>query len=64
MVDLIGDKTGARRPLLALPPSLALLSAETLSLFVGDVLLRLSLQGIQTSFALGCPSVAQTHPFH
>ena len=39
MVNLIGDKIGARRPLLALPPSLALLAAETLSLFVGDVLL-------------------------
>jgi uncharacterized protein YbjT (DUF2867 family) len=39
MVNLIGDKIGARRPLVPIPPSLALLAAQTLSLFVGDVLL-------------------------
>lgn len=39
MVNLIGDKVGARRPLLPFPPGLALLAAQFLSLFVGDVLL-------------------------
>ncbi len=39
MVELIGKKIGERRPLVPLPPSLALLAARTLSLFVGDVLL-------------------------
>ena len=39
MVDLIGQKIGARRPLLSAPPSMALLAARTLSLIVGDVLL-------------------------
>ena len=39
MVNLIGEKIGFRRPLIPLPPSLALLAAQTLSLVVGDVLL-------------------------
>ncbi len=39
MVELIGAKIGARRPLMLLPPRLALLAAQLLSIFVGDVLL-------------------------
>ncbi len=39
MVELIGEKIGARRPLVPMPPGLALLAAQTLSLFVGDVML-------------------------
>lgn len=39
MVNLIGSRIGVHRPLIGVPPSLALLAARTLSLFVGDVLL-------------------------
>jgi len=39
MVDLIGEKIGSKRPLISLPPRLALLAAQFLSLFVNDVLL-------------------------
>lgn len=39
MVDLIGEKIGVKRPLISLPPRLALLAAQFLSLFVNDVLL-------------------------
>ena len=38
-VKLIGDKIGARRPLISVPPRLALLAAQVISLFVGDVVL-------------------------
>jgi uncharacterized protein YbjT (DUF2867 family) len=39
MVKLIGEKTGSKRLLIPLPPKLALLAAQFLSLFLGDVLL-------------------------
>jgi uncharacterized protein YbjT (DUF2867 family) len=39
MVQLIGKKVGARRPLIPVPPRLALLAAQFLSLFVKDVIL-------------------------
>ena len=39
VVQLIGEKVGARRPLISLPPRLALFAAQFLSLFVNDVLL-------------------------
>ncbi|HSB01018.1 MAG TPA: NAD(P)H-binding protein [Anaerolineales bacterium] len=39
MVELIGEKIGAQRPLIPVPPRLALLAAQFLSLFVGDVIL-------------------------
>jgi uncharacterized protein YbjT (DUF2867 family) len=39
MVELIGDKIGAQRPLIPVPPRLALLAAQFLSLFVKDVML-------------------------
>lgn len=39
MVEFIGKKIDAQRPLLQLPPRLALWAAQFLSLFLGDVLL-------------------------
>ena len=39
MVDLIGQKASAQRPLISVPPSLALFAARFLSLFVRDQLL-------------------------
>src|SRR6266498_1835993 len=39
MVQLIGEKIGAKRPLFSVPPRLAFLAAQFLSLFVGDVIL-------------------------
>jgi uncharacterized protein YbjT (DUF2867 family) len=38
-VKLIGDKVGVRRLLISVPPRLALLAAQLISLFVGDVVL-------------------------
>ena len=39
MVELIGQKTDSKRLLISLPPKLALLASQFLSLFLGDVLL-------------------------
>jgi NADH dehydrogenase len=39
MVNLIGEKIHAKRPMLNLPPRLALMAAQFLSFFLGDVLL-------------------------
>jgi len=39
LVQLVGEKIGARRPLIPVPPRLALLAAQFLSLFVQDVIL-------------------------
>ena len=39
LVQLIGKKIGAQRPIISVPPRLALLAAQFLSLFVGDVML-------------------------
>jgi len=39
MVELIGEKIAAKRPLISVPPRFALLAAQFLSLFVNDVLL-------------------------
>lgn len=39
MVQLIGETIGVRRPLISVPPRLALLATQFLSLFVNDVLL-------------------------
>jgi len=36
---LVGDTIGAKRPLISMPPRLALLAAQFLSLFVNDVIL-------------------------
>jgi NADH dehydrogenase len=39
MVQLIGEKLGAKRPLIPVPPRLALLAAQFISLLVNDVVL-------------------------
>lgn len=39
LVQLIGEKIGARRPLISVPPRLALFAAQFISLFVRDVVL-------------------------
>jgi uncharacterized protein YbjT (DUF2867 family) len=39
LVEMIGKKIGAKRPLISIPPRLALLAAQFLSLFVKDVIL-------------------------
>ena len=39
MVELIGEKIGAKRPLISVPPRLALLAAQFLGIFVNDVIL-------------------------
>jgi NADH dehydrogenase len=39
MVELIGEKIGAKRPMISVPPRLALFAAQFLSLFVRDVML-------------------------
>ena len=39
LVRLVGETVGARRPLISVPPRLALLAAQFLSLFVSDVIL-------------------------
>jgi NADH dehydrogenase len=39
MVQLIGEKIGAKRPLIPVPPRLALLAAQLISLFIKDVVL-------------------------
>jgi NADH dehydrogenase len=39
LVQLVGEKVGVKRPLISVPPKLALLAAQFLSLFVGDVIL-------------------------
>jgi uncharacterized protein YbjT (DUF2867 family) len=39
LVELIGEKIGAKRPLIYVPPRLALLAAQFLSIFVSDVIL-------------------------
>jgi NADH dehydrogenase len=39
LVQLIGEKIGAKRPIIPVPPRLALLAAQFLSLFIGDVML-------------------------
>ncbi len=39
LVQLIGEKISAKRPIFSVPPRLALWAAQFLSLFVGDVIL-------------------------
>jgi len=38
-VKLIGERVGVQRPLISLPPRIALFAAQFLSLFVNDVIL-------------------------
>lgn len=63
MVELIGQKIGARRPLVQLPASVALLAAQTLSLFVGDVLLTPEeIKGLMANLLVSSnPPVCKTH---
>ncbi|HUH98671.1 MAG TPA: hypothetical protein VLZ89_15005, partial [Anaerolineales bacterium] len=63
MVQLIAQKVGARRPLIALPPRLALLGAQFLSLFLGDVLLTPEeLDGLQAGLLVSNePARCPTH---
>ncbi len=63
MVELIGDKIGARRPLVSLPPSLGLLAAQALSIFVGDVLLtKEEVQGLMANLLVSNqPPLGKTH---
>lgn len=39
LVQLVGERIGAKRPVISVPPRLALLAAQFLSLFVNDVML-------------------------
>ncbi|MGA7193724.1 MAG: hypothetical protein WBW94_08845, partial [Anaerolineales bacterium] len=39
MIELVGEKIGAKRPIISIPPHLALIASQFLSLFLGDVLL-------------------------
>src|SRR6185503_13152781 len=39
LVELIGEKIGAKRPIISVPPRLALLAAQFLSICVKDILL-------------------------
>jgi NADH dehydrogenase len=39
LVQLVGEKIGVKRPVISVPPRLALLAAQFLSLFVRDVIL-------------------------
>ncbi len=63
MVRLIGDKIGARRPLIPVPPALALLAAQTLGLFLGDVLLtRDEVAGLMANLLVSSqPPLGKTH---
>jgi NADH dehydrogenase len=63
MVELIGHKIGVSRPLLSVPPRLALLAAQFLSVFVGDVLLtKEEVQGLMANLLISSqPPLGQTH---
>lgn len=63
MVELIGQKIGASRPLIGLPASLSLLAAQGLSLFVGDVMLtREEVQGLMANLLVSKqPPLCKTH---
>lgn len=63
LVLLIGKKIGARRPLMHLPPKLALAAAQSLSLFLGDVLLTPEeLEGLMAGLLVSKePARCKTH---
>ena len=63
MVELIAEKIGAQRPLIAVPPRLALLAAQFLSLFVGDVILtKEEVEGLIAGLLVSKePPLARTH---
>ncbi len=62
MVNVIGEKIGARRPLISVPPSLALLAAQALGVFVGDVLLTPEeVQGLMSNLLVSSkPALCKT----
>ena len=63
MVELIGDKVKAKRPIIFVPPYLALLASQFLSLFLGDVLLtREEVAGLMANFLVAKePPLCKTH---
>ena len=63
MVELIGDKVKAKRPIIFVPPYLALLASQFLSLFLGDVLLtREEVTGLMSNFLVSKePPLCKTH---
>src|SRR5271157_296072 len=63
MVELIGDKVGAKRQLLSVPPRLALMASQFLSLFLGDVLLTSEeVAGLMTNLLVSKePPICKTH---
>lgn len=63
MVELIGEKIGAKRPLISIPPRLALLAAQFLSLFIGDVILTPEeVEGLMAGLLVSKePSRGKTH---
>jgi NADH dehydrogenase len=63
MVQLIGEKIDARRPLIRVPPRLALFAAQFLSLFVNDVVLtREEVDGLMAGLLVSTePPRGKTH---
>jgi len=63
MVSLIGEKISAKRASIPVPPSLALLAAQLLSLFLGDVLLTPEeVKGLMTNLLVSKnPPLCKTH---
>ncbi|HEY9151960.1 MAG TPA: NAD(P)H-binding protein [Anaerolineales bacterium] len=63
MVKLIGEKIGAMRPMLSIPPQLALKASQLLSLFLGDVLLtREEIDGLMANLLISKePPLCKTH---
>ncbi len=63
MVELIGEKIGAKRPLIPIPPRLALRAAQFLSLFIGDVILTPEeVEGLMAGLLVSKePSRGKTH---
>jgi uncharacterized protein YbjT (DUF2867 family) len=63
MVELIGNKIGVKRPMLSMPPRLALIASQFLSLFLGDVLLtREEVDGLMTNLLVSKePPLCKSH---
>ena len=63
MIELIGEKVGVKRLLIPVPPRLALLASQFLSLFLGDVLLtREEVDGLMANLLVSKePPRGKTH---
>jgi uncharacterized protein YbjT (DUF2867 family) len=63
MIEVIGDKVGAKRPLISIPPRLALMGSQFLSLFLRDVLLTPEeVDGLMTNLLVSKePPLGKTH---